>query len=177
MTILNEFPAAAGTGDYAPTDSAASALIFPPPTPTTLEPATAGRVRLPSRKARSGDQGLALPREVRVRVELAEATTSWKAAISRFGAYVDTTGQASSGARGLALQVSRRIKEAFGGGYDDLDMPGQVAVAGLLLRLEETVVRGAAREQPRRVIKDAVYAAIARSGAAYVADREVFGDD
>ena len=120
---------------------------------------------------------MALPYDARVRIDLAAAHHQWRQRNTEFAEYIGSDGKKSTGSKGLAMQISRRIKQAFGAAHDDLDMSGMIAVTAVFHQLDRIMAEGQERGRPRADIKQALYDAIRRGGDAYRASLEAFNDD
>lgn len=135
---------------------------------TNLIPAQG--TKLPS-KARRTLQPLE-PAEV-IRSQLAAANMQWKATVALFAEYVDASGEASKGSRGVATQFSARMKRAFAVSVDDASPATMVAMTAGLLRATEIVEDGMRDGLLRRAIKNRLWNFVDTAGAAHRAESEL----
>jgi hypothetical protein len=83
-----------------------------------------------------------------------------KQAISQFALYVDSAGNQSSGAGGLAIQINKRVKLKFQSARDELSEPDIRLLAALQAKLKEVLLEGQQKGLTRAAIKANVYALI-----------------
>lgn len=104
------------------------------------------------------------------RRELAEADHELKGAITRFSGYQDPAGNNSTGPKGIAIQINRRIKLHYGQA-DDFDADTCLAVAALRMGLARVLDKAQEDHLMRDEVKKTIYRHIERSAEEFRASQ------
>jgi hypothetical protein len=96
----------------------------------------------------------------RKRQELAPVEQGLKDVITHHSDYVDPSGNKSSGAKGLALQINIRIKKAFSEDRDSFTYGLLQLLIALLEHLTQVIKLGELNHKTRKEIKREVYQSI-----------------
>ena len=85
---------------------------------------------------------------------------SLKNQISIFADYIDSTGKKSSGSKGLAMQINKRVKLHFSASRDEFTNSDIELLVAMQSKLIEIMRQGAKDGLTRDTIKKTIYAAI-----------------
>lgn len=88
-------------------------------------------------------------------------------AVTRFGAYVDHTGQGATSLKGLALSLNVAIKREYGLARDDMPRDMLLHLLSSIDRVLHIIERGEAEYTSRATIKAAIHDEIKASAASY----------
>lgn len=92
--------------------------------------------------------------------ELSIVESSFKDRVTKHAAYVDKLGNASTGAKGLYLQINTRIAKAFGTTRDQFTLEITLLLISLLNRINQLIDDGERQLKPRPHIKKEIYKTI-----------------
>ena len=87
-----------------------------------------------------------------------------KTTITQHAGYVDLIGKASSGSKGLAMQINIRVKNAFGDARESFTESKRNLLITMQLELIRLIAEGEAKKLLRAEIKKGLYATIDNYG-------------
>jgi hypothetical protein len=88
-------------------------------------------------------------------------------AVSKFGGYTDSTGEAATSEKGLMVSINKRVKVHFGMAREEMPRDMLLHVASLYDRIIAMIDRGMRDGKTRREIKQAIGSTIKASAESY----------